>query len=101
MTDQPVLILLTSTIRDGREQEVDALMNEILPVTRKHEGCLRIDAHRKADGSRRFLIAEHWASLDHYKAYVAWRQSTGDLDRLLALMDAPPQADVWPAGAIG
>ena len=99
MSDGPVLILLTSTIKEGQEGAVEALLAEILPVTRKYDGCIRISAHLKRDGSGRFLINEHWQSFDHYKKYVDWRSSTGDLDRLLVLMEAPPQADVWPAEA--
>lgn len=97
MNIDPVLILLTADIRPGEEDNVDKLMAEILPVTRKYDGCVQISAHRKKDEPLKFMIAEKWLSLDHYKKYVDWRSSTGDLDRLMVLMEGPPVADIWPA----
>ena len=96
MSESPVVILLTATLREGTESEVRALLAEILPVSLAYDGCLGISHHFKQDGSRGFLMIERWQSFNHYRRYVEWRDSTGDLDRLKVCLEGPPALDVWP-----
>nr|WP_279338746.1 antibiotic biosynthesis monooxygenase [Sphingomonas sp. BGYR3] len=83
-------------MREGAEPKLRALLNTILPVTLKYDGCLGISPHYKQDGSNKFMMIEWWQSLEHYKRYVAWRDSTGDLNSLMDLLEGPPSVDLWP-----
>lgn len=96
MTEGPVVILLKATLTEGAEPEIRALLAEILPVSLAYDGCLGITPHFKQDGSNGFLMIERWQSFDHYRRYVEWRDSTGDLDRLKVRLAGPPEVDVWP-----
>lgn len=96
MENGPVVILLTATLREGAEPIVRELLKEILPVSLAYEGCMGMTQHFKQDGSRKFLMIERWQSFEHYRRYVEWRDSTGDLERLIVQLEGPPNVDSWP-----
>ena len=67
-------------------------MNELLagmfPDTRAFDGCIDIKAYLNDDGHT-YVFIEHWESKSHYEKYLAWREETGSLALLGALVQGP------------
>jgi quinol monooxygenase YgiN len=62
---------------------------EIVPDTRAFEGCESIDVCIDSEDSGNLVLVEKWVSMEHYKKYHHWREETGVLDQIRALLDGP------------
>ncbi len=65
-----------------------------LADTRTFDGCLGVDVIQDADDPSRLIAVEHWASLDHDRAYRAWRQGEGRIEEGGELFEAPRKLTV-------
>jgi quinol monooxygenase YgiN len=45
----------------------------------------------------KLLFIDEFETVEASEAYFKWRTERGDIDRLGALLTAPPQVQVWPA----
>ena len=84
------LILLEGTAKAGQIDELLALLRKELPATRSYEGCRGITAHTGSEDDHAIVLVEHWDSAEHYQKYLAWREETGVLAQLSALLEGPP-----------
>lgn len=66
------------------------LLAGLLGDTRTFEGCRAVSTNRGQDNSAVIMLYETWDSRDAQQKYLAWRQERGDLDKLGALLAAPP-----------
>ena len=84
-----VVIAVTFKAKDDTYDELHATLKAILPDTARYEGAELISC--SADpADKTFYIHEVWDSAESQKAYLAWRQERGDVDKLVALLrDAP------------
>lgn len=80
---------VTVTVRlTAALQTPDAVLNELagaLPITRQREGCRSVKTFVSQDAPRVVTLIQEWDTRQQFEAYIAWRQSTGDLARLLSL----------------
>jgi len=51
-----------------------------LAATRAFDGCLGVEVIQDHDDASRFVVVEHWASLDNDRAYRAWREGDGRIE---------------------
>jgi quinol monooxygenase YgiN len=91
-----MLVQLEGTVLPGRVEEFKALLTARFPETRAFDGCNDITAYL-ADEGRDFVFVENWDSRSQYEAYLAWREETGVLGQLGALMEGPPQIRFFDA----
>ncbi len=85
-----VTVLLDLNAKPGSMEAMKKLFVEILPDTRRYEGCEGLEVKINDDDPNNLVIVERWNSRPHYEKYFAWRQETGLLDRLGPLLGAPP-----------
>ena len=85
-----VVVLLEPQIAPGKTEDMIALLAQILPDTRAHDGCEGVVMHRDQDAPDRVLLIERWASRPDYEAYLRWRTDRGDIERLGALSSGAP-----------
>lgn len=64
-------------------------MEKTLVETRAYDGCISVHGYRDQDDPTNIIAIEQWESRSHYEAYVAWRRSTGTMDRLAAILQGP------------
>ena len=83
------LVILEATAKDGTIRELLDLFSRLLPQTRVYGGCQGVDMHLDEDG-KTVLLLEWWDSKAHHQQYLAWREETGALAELAALLDGPP-----------
>ena len=85
-----ITVLLDLTAKQGSMEDLKKVFVDILPDTRKYEGCEGLDVKINNDEPDNLVIVERWQSRPHYEKYFAWRQETGLIDRLGPLLGAPP-----------
>ena len=82
-----------SVIVEGTVKEMDAfeaLLLKELPATRSYEGREGLTVHRNMDEPANVVLIERWETRAHYDKYLAWRDETGVLGQLGALLEGPP-----------
>ncbi len=84
------LVLLEANAKPECVQDVIDLLGQRLPETRAYDGCQEIIAYLNEDGHT-FVFVERWDSREQYEKYLAWREETGVLEALTALLQEPPE----------
>jgi len=83
-----VTVIVEATAKNN--DEFDALMRSILGDTRAFDGCKGITVQRNMEESANVLLVEQWESRAHYDKYLAWREETGVLGKIVDLLEGPP-----------
>jgi quinol monooxygenase YgiN len=52
-------------------------LTRALVATRAFDGCLGVEVIQDSDDPTRLIAVERWASLEHDRAYRAWRAGEG------------------------
>lgn len=85
-----IAVILELRTDPARRQALRDLMAELAVGTRSFDGCRLVEMH--IGGSPDDLVFyEQWDSAQRYEAYQAWRSGRGDVDRIGALLAAPPK----------
>jgi len=86
-----VTVLVEARVKVEKVETFKTVMrDEILPVTRKYDGCQTLVMTQNQDDAKHFVLVETWTSRGHYDRYLAWRKERGDLDRILPMLSEPP-----------
>ena len=83
-----VSVFVEGTVKDM--DVFEALLLKELPATRSYDGCEGLTVHRNMDEPNNVVLVERWVSRAHYDKYLAWREETGVLGQLGALLEDPP-----------
>ncbi len=83
------LVTLEGIAKAESVRELEDFLKRILPDTRSYDGCQDITFYLNEDG-RTFVAVEHWDSKEHYQRYLAWRDETGVLAALGAMLNGEP-----------
>jgi quinol monooxygenase YgiN len=65
-----------------------------LVATRAFDGCLVVEVVRDNDDLSRFVVVEHWVSLEHDRAYRSWRDGEGRIEEGGELFAGSPRLTV-------
>jgi quinol monooxygenase YgiN len=79
--------------RTGARNLIDdalKLLAEILPDTRRFDGCQTLEAAIDLDDPGHVTLVERWTSRQAHRAYFAWRRESGSASGLLPMFAAPP-----------
>jgi quinol monooxygenase YgiN len=57
--------------QEGKDKEVAALLEKMIPVSRAEPGCRLYMVNRSPEDPRRFLLYEQYVNEDGYKAHQA------------------------------
>jgi quinol monooxygenase YgiN len=93
ITTQPITVTIKLIAKD-RNQTIQHLAHA-LPITRNYEGCRYCNTLTEINNTQEILLIQGWDSREHQQNYISWRQETGALDELLALLTKPPQVEFW------
>lgn len=86
----PIAALLEFRFRPDVLDQVPEAISRTLAVTRKFDGCQRIDVLVDHEDPSRYLLVEVWDSMEHDTAYREFRASPGGASELGPLLAAPP-----------
>ncbi len=84
-----VFVTLEINAKPENTAAVKGLLAELFPDTRAYDGCIDITAYLNDNGYT-FIFIENWETKDKYEKYLAWREETGSLAALGALLQGPP-----------
>ncbi|MCJ8312464.1 MAG: antibiotic biosynthesis monooxygenase [Saccharospirillaceae bacterium] len=76
--------------------ELSGAIAEMFPETRKYDGNIDINAFLSEDGHS-FSFVETWETKAQYETYLAWREETGTMAKLGALLQEPPTIKFYNA----
>jgi quinol monooxygenase YgiN len=86
-----VLVLFEFQVKPERISDMKSYMAEILPDTRAYDGCQKLDVYLDTEDTGSMVVVEHWDSRAHHEKYRAWRDGTGFLDTIGAMLAGPPR----------
>ncbi|PKH52468.1 antibiotic biosynthesis monooxygenase [Tenacibaculum sp. Bg11-29] len=88
------IIILEVKVKEEKINELQNLLSEYLPETRKYKGFIDIKIHKNlADNT--FVFYEEWETTQDYEAYLKWRTDTGVMDALGNTFSSPPNIRYW------
>ncbi|MBT6483012.1 MAG: hypothetical protein HOK53_14105 [Gammaproteobacteria bacterium] len=64
-------------------------VGSIIHETRGFDGCQDINIYSENEGEG-VIFVERWENQQKYEQYLAWRTESGVMDKLAAMLDAPP-----------
>lgn len=83
-------VLVEFQAKPEATHDLKTFFKEILPDTRKYQGCQSIYLYNNQQDANQLILIEQWDSHSHYDKYLAWRKETGVLDRIGGMLDSPP-----------
>ncbi|MCC5947316.1 MAG: antibiotic biosynthesis monooxygenase [Nitriliruptoraceae bacterium] len=83
--DNPDLLTVIATMKaaPGKEDELRAALEAVIPPTRQEDGCVNYDLHESVDEPGLFAFYENWDSVAHHDAH----NGTAHLAELRAALD--------------
>ena len=84
-----IIIIVDAKLREESISAAAKFFAEIVPDTRRFEGCEGIDVCIDSEDAGNLVLVEKWASKEHYQKYHHWREETGVLQQILELLDGP------------
>jgi quinol monooxygenase YgiN len=75
--------------KDGRADDLIALLMKLLPESLEHGGAEEICIRQNQDDPNDIISAQRWASREVYLSYRSWRSETGVTERIGATLRAP------------
>ncbi len=69
-------------------------LTRALVATRAFDGCLGVEVIRDIADPTRLIAVERWASLEHDRAYRAWREGEGRIKEGEELFEGPRKLTV-------
>jgi quinol monooxygenase YgiN len=82
-----VLVIVEAQIKSGELPNMKSYLKELLPDTRKFEGCKSLDVYSNTEDYNNIVFVEEWVSPSHYKKYHAWRTETGAIENIRSMID--------------
>jgi len=83
-------VLLELNVKPELVEATIAKMGELLPETRKYEGCIDVYAYQDQDNPTTIVAIEQWQTRQAYEKYFAWRTETGVMAKLGESLEAEP-----------
>jgi quinol monooxygenase YgiN len=97
MSDKSIVVTMRLTPADPAAFET--FLAEILPDTRKAKGCRSSKTFTGQGDGGDFMLLQEWDSIADQQAYMAWRDSTGVLQKFLGHLAKPADVAIWERNA--
>lgn len=90
-----VIVTVNWIIKPEQVANFVATLEKMFHQTRLREGFRNIRLLRSDNDLNQFILIEEWDTAQNFQDYVAWRTGRGEVDGLLAMATAEPQAGIW------
>ena len=94
-----IILIVDAKLKPESISKAVEFFAEIVPGTRAFEGCEAIDVCIDSEDAGNLVLVEKWVSMEHYKKYHHWREETGVLDQIRAMLDGPVSRRVLSVAA--
>jgi quinol monooxygenase YgiN len=85
------LVLVEGPVKTEDIPKMKSYMAEILPGTRKYDGCQGVELYFNMDDQSSMILVEYWNSRAHHEKYVGWRTETGVMSKIGSMLSGPPR----------
>jgi quinol monooxygenase YgiN len=85
-----VTVLLEAPVKPENVSNMKSYMAELLPDSRKYEGCRGMDVYFNTEDKNTMVVLERWDSRQHHEKYLGWRTETGVMDKIGGMLAGPP-----------
>jgi quinol monooxygenase YgiN len=93
MTTNPVMVTVKLVAKE--QDKTINLLSRTLPITRNYQGCRYCNTYIQQDKPEEIVLIQGWDSRQAQQNYIQWREETGALAELLALLAEPPVVEFW------
>lgn len=83
-------VIFSLQVNPENREELLAIFSAILPDTRNYTGCQGVVVTSNEDDMHNIILLEKWNKRTDHESYLAWRTERGDIEKLAALLSAPP-----------
>tara|TARA_R110002074_G_scaffold145034_1_gene293302 strand:+ start:174045 stop:174338 length:294 start_codon:yes stop_codon:yes gene_type:complete len=83
-------VILDLQVSLENREELLSVFAAILPDTRAYQGCQSVVVTSNDDDLNNIVLLEKWDNRSDHESYMGWRTERGDIDKLVALLSAPP-----------
>jgi heme-degrading monooxygenase HmoA len=90
-----ITAVLTMKAQPGKGAALAAAFEEILPDTRKYQGCNGVTVHQSASDPDALALIEHWDSAEDHQSYSLWRKDSGTLGGVMGLAGGRPETAIY------
>jgi quinol monooxygenase YgiN len=91
---EPTTITNKLTLKAEAADEFCAKIPEMIKDTAKRPGFKNIKVFRNTENQ--IIFIEQWETEQAFKDYIAWRNETGVLAQISAVLDGPRELAFWP-----
>ncbi len=85
-----ITVILDLKAAADKADELNKLLQDILPDTRTRPGAGTMTLLRDQDDPTHIVVNEVWDKKEDHQAYMGWRTERGDIEVLGAMLAAPP-----------
>jgi len=90
-----ITAILDLQLKADSLENAHTVLHAILTDTRAFAGCLDVTVWVDSDDPAHVVLYETWESIEHDRAYRAWRASAEGASNLGALLAAPPKLTLF------
>ena len=83
-------VIVELQVPPENREELLSVLAAILPDTRAYQGCQSVVVTGNEDDIHSIVLLEKWDNRSDHEKYMDWRIERGDIDKLVALLSAPP-----------
>tara|TARA_R110002096_G_scaffold183080_8_gene360940 strand:- start:11381 stop:11674 length:294 start_codon:yes stop_codon:yes gene_type:complete len=83
-------VILDLQVSAANREELLSIFTAILPDTRAYAGCQSVIVTSNENDPHNIVLLEKWDKRSDHESYAAWRTERGDMEKLGALLSAPP-----------
>lgn len=91
------VVLLEVKVEPEKLEFFHEYYQQVTPKTLHYEGCQDLKLLVDQQRSNEAKIVETWESRNAYEKYLTWRTETGVMDKLAAMLVAPPSIRFFDA----
>jgi quinol monooxygenase YgiN len=93
MNTNPVMVTVKLVAKE-QDKTINHL-SRVLPITRNYQGCRYCNTYIQQDKPQEIVLIQGWDSRQAQQNYIQWREETGALAELIALLAKPPVVEFW------
>lgn len=95
MSEQVVTVIARIKAREGKSQEVESVLTDLIGPTREEPGCISYVLHRSNNDERSFLFVESWASQAALEEHLQRPYLQAFVARADELLAEPLDVSLW------
>lgn len=90
-----ITAILDLQLKAGSLETAHEVLHATLTDTRAFPGCLDVTVLVDGEDPAHVILYETWESIEHDRAYRAWRASAGGASELGSILAAPPRLSLF------